>query len=296
MCRPIYGLIFLFRWQKEADDRPIEADFEAKGVFFASQVINNACATQAIVSVLMNRPDLEIGNELRQLREFTAGFPPDMKGLAIGNSEAIRSVHNSFTPPQPIIPEKDDDDTKGEAFHFIAYVPVNGALYELDGLKPGPIKLADCSEEDWLEKAAAMVTERIGRYAAHEIKFNLMAVIRNRKQQLEEQVGQQQQHLSRIQAKLSKSSLQGMQEEGEALPDDPSTLTARLHEAQQQIERLNMEIAVEEEKYSRWREENLRRKTDYIPLAFNLLKLLAEKGQLQPLVDRAVAAQRDKKQ
>ncbi len=67
-------------------------------------------------------------------------------GLAIGNSEAIRSVHNSFTPPQPIIPEKDDDDTKGEAFHFIAYVPVNGALYELDGLKPGPIKLADCSE------------------------------------------------------------------------------------------------------------------------------------------------------
>lgn len=26
-----------------------------------------------------------------------------------------------------------------EAFHFVSYVPINGRLFELDGLKPYPI-------------------------------------------------------------------------------------------------------------------------------------------------------------
>jgi len=106
--RPIYGLIFLFKWQQEADDRAPDPDADSRGVFFANQVINNACATQAIISILMNIPSdcqgFDLGNELSQLREFTRDFDPQMRGLAIGNSEVIRTIHNSFHPPQPLLP------------------------------------------------------------------------------------------------------------------------------------------------------------------------------------------------
>ena len=77
----MYGLIFLFKWRSEQDNRAALNESEYLGkVFFARQVITNACATQAILSVLLNRPDIQLGTELTNLKEFTAQFDPELKG------------------------------------------------------------------------------------------------------------------------------------------------------------------------------------------------------------------------
>ena len=44
----------------------------------------------------MNQEKIKIGSELSLLKEFTYGMTASDKGHAIGNSDVIREVHNSF--------------------------------------------------------------------------------------------------------------------------------------------------------------------------------------------------------
>ena len=60
------------------------------------------------------------------------------------------------------------------------------------------------------------------------------------------------------------------------------------------VRRAHEELVQEHAKAQRWRDENIRRKTNCIPLLFNLLRLLAEKGRLQPLVEAAKRLKADK--
>jgi len=46
--------------------------------------------------------------------------------------------------PEPFIYSGGTQDEPAEdVFHFISYLPYNGCLYELDGLKKGPINLGN---------------------------------------------------------------------------------------------------------------------------------------------------------
>lgn len=49
-----------------------------------------------------------------------------------------------------------------EAYHFVGYMPIDGRLYELDGLQEGPIDHGAISaEQDWLDVVRPIISKRI---------------------------------------------------------------------------------------------------------------------------------------
>ncbi|EHK49687.1 hypothetical protein TRIATDRAFT_297593 [Trichoderma atroviride IMI 206040] len=188
--QPLYGVIFLFKFPTDRPyataDGPLDGTFDhdaSERIFFAAQTIQNACATQALLSVLMNKTaddEVDIGAQMKDFRDFTMVLPPEFRGEALSNSDLIREVHNSFARSSPFADETQRTGEPSEdVFHFIAYTPVDGVLYELDGLQPAPISHGPCATEDFPLKVVDVLQRRIARYDATEIRFNLLAMCRD---------------------------------------------------------------------------------------------------------------------
>ena len=56
---------------------------------------------------------------------------------------------------------------------------VNGRIYELDGLKVGPVDHGPAGD-DWTDNVRSVIEARMMKYTQGEIQFNLMAVIQDK--------------------------------------------------------------------------------------------------------------------
>lgn len=154
--QPISAFIFLFKWVQSPTSSmagTFDSDFPG---FFAHQVVNNACATLAVMNAIGNIPGLPMSPQLSDLISFTTGMDPQTRGMAITSSDWLREAHNALSPPSAVsldglgLPKTGED-----AYHFIVYMPYMGSVYELDGLKSNPISHGSYSEggEGWVARA-----------------------------------------------------------------------------------------------------------------------------------------------
>lgn len=289
---PVYGLIFLFKWDAAIESRrkklalqltdtstsPLTSSILPEGTFFAQQTVQDACATQAILSILMNIPEsaeVDLGDSLRTFKDFARDLTPDLRGEAIGSSDLIRRVHNSFARPHTLLlPGQDRDSPEGaeDPFHFVSFVPLGHSLFEFDGLKSGPIPHGSFAEAgDWHRLALSVIQEKISEFG-EEIRFNLMAVIKDRTTVYRERLDRQIRRICELEDSLRLEPPPA----GDTAKDDPRQGEIRTLMA----ENAELEERLEEEqiKMARYQRENSLRRHNLVPLALELIKGMARSG------------------
>ncbi|XWW99963.1 hypothetical protein V2A60_007977 [Cordyceps javanica] len=200
--KPVYGLIFLFQYAPFLDDD--EAGDEGGPLWFANQTTSNACATVALLNIVMNHASIDLGSELKAFKEATSKMSTAVRGYELGRNKFIRQTHNSFARRMDCLNadlflENEASDTKSRkrapasrstsrkkkpkkrrsddyGFHFIAYVPSGGFVWELDGLRGKPRKLGSFDSDDWTSVARPQIEARLLQYEESQLSFNLLSL------------------------------------------------------------------------------------------------------------------------
>ncbi|OAA73648.1 ubiquitin carboxyl-terminal hydrolase [Cordyceps fumosorosea ARSEF 2679] len=194
--KPVYGLIFLFQYAPFHDDNQVEDE--------SGPTTSNACATVALLNIVMNHTAIDLGSELRIFKEATAGMSTAVRGYELGRNKFIRKMHNSFARRMDCLNadlflENDASDAKSRkrgaasltasrkkkpkkrhssdyGYHFIAYVPSGGFVWELDGLRGNPQKLGSFDGDGWTNLARPQIEARMLQYEENQISFNLLSL------------------------------------------------------------------------------------------------------------------------
>ncbi|KAH8887071.1 cysteine proteinase, partial [Thozetella sp. PMI_491] len=199
--KPVYGLVFLYQYVPETIEEETE---DSSDVWFANQTTSNACATVALLNIIMNAGNLELGRSLQTFKAETAGLEPPLRGNMLTHNITIRTAHNSFARRldllnADLVVDNEFGDakkakhgkasskarykskSKGEdeaAFHFIAYVPIGTKIWQLDGLQTHPVLLG-AFEGDWTSSVGPFIEARMLQYETEQVSFNLLALCRN---------------------------------------------------------------------------------------------------------------------
>ena len=75
-----------------------------------------------------------------------------------------------------------DEDNVSEGYHFIAYLPYKGRVWELDGLKHGPLECVELEDpqSNWIDAVRPALSGKMAAYsAAGDIRFNLLALVKD---------------------------------------------------------------------------------------------------------------------
>eukprot|EP00026_Physarum_polycephalum_P015599 Phypoly_transcript_16318.p1 GENE.Phypoly_transcript_16318~~Phypoly_transcript_16318.p1 ORF type:complete len:264 (+),score=44.48 Phypoly_transcript_16318:105-794(+) len=176
------AVLFLFpvdehyeRYRKEQQERiQNEGQVVSNNVYFMVQTIGNACGTIGLLHCVLNNAQALVEEKgfFRNFLNKTKGLTPAQRAEALVEDEEIDGAHSLFASQgQSRAPGADEDVD----LHFVAFVKVDGNLYELDGRKPFAVNHGP--SESVLEDATRVIQKLVELNPTGDLRFNVMALV-----------------------------------------------------------------------------------------------------------------------
>ncbi|GAA6234351.1 ubiquitin carboxyl-terminal hydrolase isozyme L1 [Lates calcarifer] len=174
--KPCCALMLLFPLTQQHDSfRQQQTDkvAEDSDVYFLKQTITNSCGTIALLHAAANNKSkltFDGDSALKKFLDETAKMSADDRAKQLENNKPIREAHNDVAAQGQCRPEADKVN-----FHFIAFVNVNGQLYEFDGRMNGPVNHGDTKDDSFITDAAKVCRGFMEREQG-EVRFSAVAL------------------------------------------------------------------------------------------------------------------------
>eukprot|EP01056_Protomagalhaensia_sp_Gyna25_P002130 Protomagalhaensia_sp_Gyna_25__2129@NODE_2150_length_1257_cov_572_340722_g1776_i0_p1_GENE_NODE_2150_length_1257_cov_572_340722_g1776_i0NODE_2150_length_1257_cov_572_340722_g1776_i0_p1_ORF_typecomplete_len228_score51_40Peptidase_C12/PF01088_21/1_9e51Josephin/PF02099_17/0_00038DUF3386/PF11866_8/0_036_NODE_2150_length_1257_cov_572_340722_g1776_i074757 len=179
---PLLAVIFVLplttemlrRYQDEGLKSKIQN--ETEGVWFVRQTVPNACGTVAVLHTLMNlrgvdgKHNFSAEGALGTLEKAMKGKTAVERAQVLEKEKSVENVHRSMEHSGVTVNVKED-----VIEHFIAFVPIKGQLYELDGRLDGPMCHGATTADTFL-KDLSQVISQIMAYDSNTHNFSALAV------------------------------------------------------------------------------------------------------------------------
>ena len=159
--QPVAAVILLYpiseNTEKFGREKVASSGAISDEVFFMKQTVGNACGTVGIVHSLLNNTNrIDVGDTLKTFYSRCDGVSYDDRAKLLEESDAIASKHQSAAETGQTAPPSADERVN---LHFVAFVSVNGSMYELDGRKEQPVNWGCCTDNELLGCAAKACQE-----------------------------------------------------------------------------------------------------------------------------------------
>merc|ERR1719431_956780 len=183
--QPVLALLLLFPVTKQYHEYCKEQEVAMASqppvsdqLFYMKQTISNACGTVALIHSVANNcgpgRDIQLveGSSLNTFLTSTKTSSPAERAEKLEADDSICQSHDAAAREgQTCAPDREESVD----YHFVAFVQVEGQLYELDGRKSAPIVKGKSSQDSFLTDAAAACKEYMER-DPENINFTMVAL------------------------------------------------------------------------------------------------------------------------